>query len=70
MVLDAFATMANAREASFDWFDAAVMSYQMGRHLEHGGEQWVGEVDNRQTVVGDREVTAMSACPSTIADSS
>ena len=33
-VLDAFAKMANAREASFDWFDAAVMSYQMGRHLE------------------------------------
>ena len=33
-VLDAFARMANAREASFDWFDAAVMSYQMGRHLE------------------------------------
>ena len=34
MVLDAFARMADANEASFDWFDAAVMSYQMGRHLE------------------------------------
>jgi len=33
-VLDAFAKMANTREASFDWFDAAVMSYQMGRNLE------------------------------------
>ena len=43
-VLDAFAAMAVARDRSFDWFDAAVMSYQMGRHLET-------ELDNLRTEV-------------------
>ena len=33
-VVDAFAEMAADRESSFDWFDAAVLSYQMGRRLE------------------------------------
>ena len=33
-VIDAFANMAGNRESSFDWFDAAVLSYQMGRRLE------------------------------------
>ncbi len=34
-VLDAFAEMASTQSGSFDWFDAAVMSYQMGRHMEN-----------------------------------
>ena len=33
-VIDAFATMAADRANRFDWFDAAVLSYQMGRRLE------------------------------------
>ncbi len=33
-VVDAFADLAADRESNFDWFDAAVLSYQMGRRLE------------------------------------
>jgi hypothetical protein len=33
-VIDAFAELAADRGSSFDWFDAAVLSYQMGRRLE------------------------------------
>lgn len=33
-VIDAFASMAGDNESRFDWFDAAVLSYQMGRRLE------------------------------------
>lgn len=33
-VIDAFAELAADRQSSFDWFDAAVLSYQMGRRLE------------------------------------
>jgi hypothetical protein len=33
-VVDAFAQLASNRESRFDWFDAAVLSYQMGRRLE------------------------------------
>ena len=33
-VIDAFAALAGNRDSAFDWFDAAVLSYQMGRRLE------------------------------------
>lgn len=33
-VIDAFAALAADRVSDFDWFDAAVLSYQMGRRLE------------------------------------
>ncbi len=33
-VIQAFATLASNAERDFDWFDAAVLSYQMGRRLE------------------------------------
>jgi len=33
-VVDAFAELAADTNSSFDWFDAAVLSYQMGRRLE------------------------------------
>ena len=33
-VIDAFASMATDHASRFDWFDAAVLSYQMGRRLE------------------------------------
>ncbi|MCO6436183.1 MAG: hypothetical protein J5J06_03755 [Phycisphaerae bacterium] len=33
-VIDAFASLASDRRSRFDWFDAAVLSYQMGRRLE------------------------------------
>lgn len=33
-VIDSFAELAGRPESAFDWFDAAVLSYQMGRRLE------------------------------------
>ena len=33
-VIDAFASLASNQDSRFDWFDAAVLSYQMGRRLE------------------------------------
>ncbi len=33
-VIDSFASMASDQDNRFDWFDAAVLSYQMGRRLE------------------------------------
>ncbi len=33
-VIDAFASLAGDKVSEFDWFDAAVLSYQMGRRLE------------------------------------
>ena len=33
-VIDAFASLAGEKGSAFDWFDAAVLSYQMGRRLE------------------------------------
>lgn len=32
-VLDALVEMVHKRELSFDWFDAAVLSHQLGQHL-------------------------------------
>ena len=32
-VLDALVEMVNRRDTSFDWFDAAVLSHQLGEHL-------------------------------------
>jgi len=33
-VINTFAAMASDARSDFDWFDAAVLSYQMGRRLE------------------------------------
>jgi hypothetical protein len=33
-VIAAFASMASDSGSDFDWFDAAVLSYQMGRRIE------------------------------------
>ena len=32
-VLDAFVDLANDRMSNFDWFDAAVLSFQLSKHL-------------------------------------
>jgi hypothetical protein len=32
-VLEALIDMVNRRETTFDWFDAAVLSHQLGQHL-------------------------------------
>ena len=37
--IDAFAALAADPQSDFDWFDAAVLSYQMGRRLESHLEQ-------------------------------
>jgi len=33
-VIDAFCNLASDKTSRFDWVDAAVLSYQMGRRLE------------------------------------
>ncbi len=33
-IIAEFAAQAENRESAFDWFDAAVLSYQMGRRLK------------------------------------
>jgi hypothetical protein len=33
-IIDAFAELAANHASRFDWFDAAVLSYQMGRRME------------------------------------
>jgi hypothetical protein len=33
-VIGAFASLASDVSTDFDWFDAAVLSYQMGRRIE------------------------------------
>ncbi len=32
-VLDALVELVNRRDSKFDWFDAAVLSHQLGQHL-------------------------------------
>ncbi len=32
-VLDALVELVHRRDLSFDWFDAAVLSHQLGQHL-------------------------------------
>jgi hypothetical protein len=32
-VLDSLVEMVNRRDLAFDWFDAAVLSHQLGQHL-------------------------------------
>jgi hypothetical protein len=32
-VLDSLVEMVNRRDLSFDWFDAAILSHQLGQHL-------------------------------------
>ncbi|HET6249567.1 MAG TPA: hypothetical protein VFE47_17900 [Tepidisphaeraceae bacterium] len=32
-VLDALVEMVNEQSSGFDWFDAAIMSHQLGQHL-------------------------------------
>ena len=41
-VIGSFAQMAEDKESEFDWFDAAVLSYQMGRQLDHDFEKVKG----------------------------
>ena len=34
-MIGSFVDLADDHEAEFDWFDAAVLSYQMGKQIEH-----------------------------------
>jgi hypothetical protein len=38
-VIEAFAGLAGDGGTDFDWFDAAVLSYQMGRRIEQDLDQ-------------------------------
>jgi hypothetical protein len=33
-IIDALASMASSQDNSFDWFDASVLSYQIGRNFK------------------------------------
>ena len=47
-VVSAFGSMASEPDLGFDWFDAAVLSYQMGRRLESELDE-LAEQRKRQT---------------------
>ncbi len=38
-VIGSFATLAEDYDSEFDWFDAAVLSYQMGKQLDQDIEK-------------------------------
>lgn len=42
-VLDAMAEMANSREFNFDWFDAAVISHQIGEYMSRDLKKYVAK---------------------------
>lgn len=48
-ILDAFVDMANNRDNAFDWFDAAVLSFQLSKHLVSEADKLLCH-DNKPTV--------------------
>jgi hypothetical protein len=38
-IISSFADLADDKESGFDWFDAAVLSYQMGKQLDQDVER-------------------------------
>ena len=47
-VLDAFVQMAHDRNQDFDWFDAAVLSFQLSKHLVEEADELLG-IKSRST---------------------
>jgi hypothetical protein len=45
-VLDSFIELAHDRRQDFDWFDAAVLSFQLSKHLVQEADQLLG-MNNR-----------------------
>jgi hypothetical protein len=41
-VLDTFVEMAHDRGQDFDWFDAAVLSFQLSKHLVEEADELLG----------------------------
>lgn len=41
VVLDSLAAMAKRKDVAFDWFDAAVLSHQLGQHLSQELQSFV-----------------------------
>ena len=41
-ILDSFVEMAQERKNNFDWFDAAVLSFQLSKHLVEQADQLLG----------------------------
>ena len=41
-VLDSFVEMAHDRNQDFDWFDAAVLSFQLSKHLVEEADELLG----------------------------
>ena len=38
-IIDTFIEMADDAENEFDWFDAMILSYQMGKQMDHQLDQ-------------------------------
>ena len=53
-VLDAFVGMANDRDRNFDWFDAAVLSFQLSKQLVEQADELLG-TPSEQTRNGSAE---------------
>ncbi len=47
-VLDAFVDMANEPNSSFDWFDAAVLSFQLSKNLVEEADRLLCQDSSRQ----------------------
>ncbi len=47
-VLDAFVVMANERNNNFDWFDAAVLSFQLSKHLVEEADELLCPKDRHE----------------------
>jgi len=49
-VLDAFVDMANDRASNFDWFDAAVLSFQLSKNLVEEADRLLCPAANQDMV--------------------
>ena len=45
-LLDSFVDMASDRSNNFDWFDAAVLSFQLSKHLVEEADKLLCPVNN------------------------
>jgi hypothetical protein len=46
-ILDSFVDMANDRDNKFDWFDAAVLSFQLSKHLVDQADELLGTTEQQ-----------------------
>ena len=49
-LLDVLMDQAADKRTDFDWFDAAVLSFRLTRHLINQAEQLIGETSNSEQI--------------------